>query len=496
MGYGKLTAIAASLVLSLGLAACGGGGGSSGGPDPAETQRSSIAMAIGAARAAVEGLDEGSTQMDVDAAETAIGEAEEAVAVAGALSDAERANYRLTISLLAGDIAPARERIAMALRERAGRLYSSLAGPGIGAIEAAVRRGAAPVLSGTVLGTPPKTVNGLAPRPVPGGGSAAGGWTGGTYSASDEAAGTVDRVAFHADIEPPGTRPFGGEGGRYTLAGDGRLAIGAGTDATLIASSSFPTGAGIRTHRADEAGVARVAGTFDSAEGAYECSPAEGSPCTSSLKHGGGFTLAGGGGWAFRPAAGAVVAEPDAAYRYFGWWLRESAGAYFIGTFHAGAGGISGEFTGLGALQGPAVYRGPAAGLFAIAREDGASSGAWAATARLTAQFGDTADLGTVSGAIEGFTVDGDRMPWTVALGSAGIGADGAIAASGADAARTVWSIGGDPGAAPGGTPPIWRGQFHEAGTDRVPLAATGTFEASHGDSARMIGTFGTSRTE
>ena len=191
-----------------------------------------------------------------------------------------------------------------------------------------------------------------------------------------------------------------------------------------------------------------------------------------------------------------MVAEPDASYRYFGWWLRESAEAYFIGTFDAGVGDAADGFSGLRALQSDAEYRGPATGLFAITGEDAASSGAFTATARLTARFGDEADLGTVTGTVEGFTVDGAEMPWTVELDAAGIGADGAISGSGADTARTVWSIGGDPGAAPGGTPPTWRGQFHETGTDRVPLAATGTFEASHGDSARMIGAFGTSRTE
>ena len=493
MGHGKLTAIVMALALSLGLAACGGGGGgSSGGPDPAETQRTAIATAIQAARYAAGGLDEGSTDADVAAAEAAVEEAREAVTGANALSDEERDGYGVTIELIEALLGPARMRIGAArLAEARGLLSAFESGPRIDGIGATVRHGAAPVLSGTVLGTPPKPI-GIETAIVPGSGRVSGGWASGSYSASDDTAGTLDTVAFQTDIEAPAARPFSGEGGRYVLADDGSLPIGTDTDATLIASPSFPTSAGIRTHEPDGEGLAQVLGTFDGAEGIYVCPAAGGSPCTSSLKHGGGIALEGGrDGWKFLPVPGAEVAEPDAEYRYFGWWLRQSGGAWFVGTFHAGVGDAADEFSGLATLQGPASYRGPATGMFAIADGDAGSSGAFSATARLTARFGDGVDLGTVTGTVDGFTVDGEAMPWTVTLGAAGIGADGSIAATEADAARTVWSIGDEPGAAPGGAPPTWKGRFHEAGEDRVPMAATGTFEAGRGDNARMIGAFG-----
>ena len=491
MGQGKLTAIVMALALSLGLAACSGGGGSSGGPDP-ETERTAIVTAIQAARDAAGGLGEGSIDADVAAAEAAVEEAREAITDATALSEEERDGYGVTIELIEALLGPARMRIGAARLAEARSLLSAFeSGPRIDGIQATVRHGATPMLSGTVLGAPPKPI-GIETAIVPGSGRVFGGWAGGNYTASDDTAGTVDTVAFQTDIEAPTARPFSGEGGRYMLADDGSLPIGTDTNATLIASPSFPTSAGIRTHEPDGEGLAQVLGTFDGAEGIYVCPAAGGSPCTSSLKHGGGIALEGGrDGWKFLPVPGADVAEPDASYRYFGWWLRRSGGAYFIGTFHAGVGDAAEEFFRLAALQGPASYRGPAVGMFAIADENAGSLGRFAATARLTARFGDGIDFGTVTGTIDGFTVNGEAMPWTVDLGAAGIGADGSIAATEADAARTVWSIGDEPGAAPGGPPPTWEGQFHEASEDRVPMAATGTFEAGRGDNARMIGAFG-----
>ena len=67
----------------------------------------------------------------------------------------------------------------------------------------------------------------------------------------DDEAGTADEVVFYTDIEVPGTQPFSGEMGKYGTAdgidSDGNLAIRTATDATLIASSEFPTGPGIRS---------------------------------------------------------------------------------------------------------------------------------------------------------------------------------------------------------------------------------------------------------
>ena len=126
------------------------------------------------------------------------------------------------------------------------------------AVEAAV--GAAPAMTGTVPGTPETAVMDL---------PTTGGWTSGTYEAVDDGAGTADEVVFYTDIEAPGTQPFSGEMGKYGTADGigsvGNLVIGTTTDATLIASSEFPTGPGIRTHMAGGSGMAEVAGTIDGA---------------------------------------------------------------------------------------------------------------------------------------------------------------------------------------------------------------------------------------
>lgn len=83
--------------------------------------------------------------------------------------------------------------------------------------------------------------------------------------------------------------------------------------------------------------------------------------------------------------------------------------------------------------------------------------------------------------------VNGEAMPWSVALRSAQVGADGAIAASG-----TAWSIEGREGAAAGS--PTWSGQLHDVDQDQVPSVATGTFESVFGDIGHMSGAFGTTR--
>ena len=44
----------------------------------------------------------------------------------------------------------------------------------------------------------------------------------------------------------------------------------------------------------------------------------------------------------------------------------------------------------------------------------------------------------------------------------------------------------------PATQPPTWSGQLHDVDEDRVPVTATGAFEAVFGEAGRMIGAFGT----
>ncbi len=186
-----------------------------------------------------------------------------------------------------------------------------------------------------------------------------------------------------------------------------------------------------------------------------------------------------------------MVAVRDVEFRYFGWWLRDRADAQAVGVFHAGEGSAQDEFADLPTLQGPAFYRGPAVGKFSLAPPVGAATaGDFTATAVLRADFGDVTALGTISGTVVEFLVGGEKMPWVVSLGTAGIGADGSISADGTNTAETVWTIQDAAGAV--SSPALtWGGQLHEVDAQKVPSVATGAFEASYGGIGRMIGAFG-----
>ena len=484
--------------LGLGLAGCGGGGGSSGtGSTGLAVQRAAVASAIETARVAVVALGGVATSNLLAAAEAAVADAKDAVADADALSDAEKDAHTTTLSVIEDNLAAARSRFAMSEEERRAavvreiaRLRSAIEGAPISVVSATVEHGAAPILAGTVPGTPP--VSGLAAEAVPGSTVSVGGWTGAAYAAADEAAGTADRIVFYSDIEAPGAQPFAGETGKYSTAsgldGDGNLPIIAATDATLIVSAAFPTGPGIRTHEAGSDGIVEIAGSFDGAEGSYVCTSATNNACTSSIRSGGGIALEGGAGWKFVPAPGASVAEPDTEYRYFGWWQRETGESYAIGAFHGGTGGDAGDFADFSRLQGTATYRGPAAGRFLVDPQIGeATAGDFTAAATLEVDFADAAEPGSVTGTVEGFVANGKPEPWSVELGRAALRADGAIAAG-----ATAWSIGAQQGAAAG--TPAWSGRFHDVDADKAPQSATGSFTASFGEIGRMIGAFGTTR--
>lgn len=482
-----LTTVLGAGALALALAACSGGGddgGGSSGGGRADAQRAIVEAAVDSARAAVGVLSDGSSGAALAAAEEAVAAAKTAVAAAGDLSADERRAYTTAIEVIEDILDAARPGIETTLSQEPQRLSAALAGTRIANIAAAVRHGAAPVMSGTVPGTPAVAVSGLETAAA-GVASTVAGWTRGVWAAADDAAGTEDSVVLYTNVEADGTIPFSGEGGRYDdtngLDTDGNLPVVAGTDATLIASPDFPTGPGIRTHAEDGDPEVTVAGTFDGAAGTWTCTP-DGGDCTSSVRQGGGIALA--GGWKFVPAPDAVVATADAEHQYFGWWLRKTGNAYAVGVFHAGAGAAADEFADLAALQGTATYRGPAAGQFVIIPQIGsASAGAFTAAAELAVDFGSATDAGSVTGTVDGFRVDGAAMPWSVELRAAQVAADGRVAPG-----ATVWTV---DGRAAGNTA-TWSARFHDVNADRVPTVATGTFDALYDNVGRLTGAFGT----
>ena len=491
------------IAIALCLAACGGGSGvATVSIDTAEDQRQAITSAIQSARNAIAALGDDATDADIAAAADLIEAAGEAVSDADALADSEREAHASTVSALEEHLASARARIATArnarrltMAEEAVKITAAIDGTRITGIAAAVKHDAAPVMSGTIPGTPATGVADLE-TVAAAGAATVNGWKTGLYTVPYEDGTLQDTVELYTNIEAPGTRPFSGEGGKYStnngLDAEGNLPIVAATDATLIISAGFPTGPGIRTHDADPDGDAQVTGSFDGAPGAYVCTPTTDSACVSSIKHGGGIDLTvGDAGWTFVPAEGATVPTPDSEYQYFGWWLRDTDGSYAVGPFHLGVGGAADELTELPALQGTATYTGPAAGLFAIIPQPGeASAGNFTATATLEADFGDGTDPGRVQGTIDGFMVNDQVKDWSVELQAAQIGTHGGISSGSTATALTYWTI-GDTKAQ---TTATWSGQFHDADADRTPVVATGQFEAVHGNSGRMIGAFGATR--
>ncbi len=498
--------ILAAVTVLFGLAACSGGGGSGVATvtvNTADDQQQAISKAINTARTAIAELGDTATDADIAAAAALIDAARKAVSDADALTENEREANLGTVSLLEENLEAARVRIETARNTRqlraaaeARKLTAAIDGTGISGISVEVAHGAPPVMSGTVPGPPAAPVADLE--------TAAGGaaepvdrWSRRIYRAADADAGTSDTILLYTNIEAPAARPFSGEGGKYStdngLDEDGNLPIVNTTDATLILSAGFPDEPGIMTHEADASGDVLETGSFDGASGAYVCTPTADSACRSSIKHGGGIELTGGGagGWKFVPAEGATVRTPDAEHQYFGWWMRETGERYAIGLFHGGAGGATDEFADLAALQGPATYTGPAAGKFAILPQPGgARAGDFTATVTLVAAFGDSTGLGTVTGSVDAFTVDGETEPWSVELQAARIGADGSIAPGGTDTALTYWTIGDTKAVATA----TWSGQFHDANPNGLPVVATGRFEAVHGEAAHMVGAFGAER--
>lgn len=485
----KLMVVSCAFALVLGLAACSDSVRKAvvDVVDTAAEELATVTRAIKVAQDAVAALSGVSTDADVAAASAAIAAARQAVTDADTLDSAAKDEFSDLIDRIDRSLVLARDE----RRRAVGRLSAALGGDGISDIRVVVRHGAAPTMAGTVPGTPAVAVTGLETEAVAGSALTAGGWTSGKYKATDGATGPVDTVALYTNIEAPGMQPFSGDTGKYSdrLDDEGNLPIVAGVDPTLIASSAFPTGPGIRTHPAEASGVVEVAGIFDGARGTYVCTPSVASDCTSSVRDGGGIQLL--GGWKFVPAAGAEVTKRDTEYQYFGWWLRAGS-RYAFGAFHAGVGAAAGEFASLAQLQGTATYRGPAAGMFALQPQGATATwGEFTARATLEVDFGNDVVPGTVEGTVSDFRVDGrpTSSSWSVTLGEARIGADGGIAAGG-----TAWSIDGTAGPVPSSPQPEWRGQLHDVNAEGVPGAATGVFEAAYGEVGRMVGAFGATR--
>ena len=202
---------------------------------------------------------------------------------------------------------------------------------------------------------------------------------------------------------------------------------------------------------------------------------------------GGEATIRSAPAWTFTPTSGGTQTVPDTDYLAGGVWLfvpdtASSTDDYVFGAFADGSDPFRQE--NIMALTGDATYMGGATGKYS--QKDGSSTtiGSFDGDVSLTASFGAADSLGTISGSITDFELDGEATAGSLTLGETAIGSansgffKGGV--SGSDGSRTYAGK--------------WGGQFYgngEASTDH-PGSVAGTFGAQSTDEAmNYIGFFG-----
>lgn len=308
-----------------------------------------------------------------------------------------------------------------------------------------------------------------------------------------------DEMVVYSDVGPQSSEKMFDHRATYTglFNEDGTL-----TDAGLvvpasptyrIASSSFKKNM-VNSFPVDDRDndpattetTVRISGTLDGASGHFVCTST--TACTVSNTGGDSYAFAG-DAWAFHPTSqNATIKVDDDSHMHFGWWKREVTGATPSISYRAFQGGTFAA-TDATTATGSATYSGPAIGHYAVHQPAGVLEGAgvvsghgsFTAEAELTANF----DANSLSGTISNFS---HASNWSLTLQSA------AITGSGVSDGDVEWSIGQRVGTA--GTDDSWNATFYRdvsTGTAQ-PEGVAGTFEATYGDVARMIGAFGAHR--
>ena len=518
-------------------------------------QRTEISNAVAAARTAVAGVDDESTDSEVSAADSAIAALRAAIEGAEDLpeGDADVASAQGTLTTLEGQLGAAKTSRMAALDDKAEEdkkanaklgkaMRAALAGPAGEATDNALAN-----LDTTTHPTLSATGSTLTINAAQGAGSLAdaaahadvilkagdsagslGGWAGTNYAHTNTGTKVMNAAVVYNNQDDPKTVTFAKAG--YTVATEttgtarkGYVYLGAGP-ATVFQTGFVVTDvggpafghSGTQTHtkanpRED---AVYIRGTYDGAPGEYRCSGTD--PCTST-NDGKGSPSALGGTWHFKPDAAAMVMQPDANYLYYGWWLSKdkdgmpTAASAFTGVM----GSIEGDGTTVlmgnpATITGSATYAGHAAGKFALSNPlDGTgSAGHFTADATLTATFGGGTPAPTspgISGTLDNFMANDESVPWSVSLNRAtwdGTTA-GAFASTAADntnttAEATVWSIDGNSSPESG----AWNGQMYDelpggTGDDppgdgsNIPTSVTGTFYSEFSTIGRMVGAFG-----
>ena len=246
-----------------------------------------------------------------------------------------------------------------------------------------------------------------------------------------------------------------------------------------------------------------VSGSFHGVSGAYSCDTGNDrvAACTAAVAIE-GFTLT--GTWTFTPgsAEARVMDGADTMYASYGWWLRKAAndGPFTASAFVDVKGTVTAA-SDLDTLNGTATYVGGAAGKYALASSTGGTNDAGHFTARATleADFTNNAEPDAITGTIDMFIgADGMSRDWEVALKGSTIGGTGMIGNDGmltTSPGGTVWTIGEAAADADG----QWSGSLLNQtavtdGGDGVPQVATGTFYTEYGTAGKMVGAFGANK--
>lgn len=270
---------------------------------------------------------------------------------------------------------------------------------------------------------------------------------------------------------------------------------------TLVSSSGFSSsGAGKQTYARDDNSTADMdeayttMGTYNGARGTYRCAGDVDCEVTFDGK---GMITSMGADWMFTPDEGATSSQQDNDYLYYGFWLKtttDADGAITYGEVQTFAMAVGpGHTASTGAIKGSASYTGGATGVYVhhVYTTGGGSlessaSGHFTADAALTATFGQADDdsippnmLNKLTGTIDNFMLSGGEMnDWSVALAGT-VGNDGAVTA----------------GTAKGG---MGDGKldvsFHGV-MDMLPVAAVGEFNAGFSNGS-VAGAFGVNRDE
>ena len=237
----------------------------------------------------------------------------------------------------------------------------------------------------------------------------------------------------------------------------------------------------------DTLNARRGPGTLNGVSGTFHCDQAGGGSCPVRFISSGGVTGTNFSGtdWMFTPQGTTTTTESDTDYLSGGVWLfvpdnATSADDYVFGAFVDGSDPF--DQANLVALQGTAIYRGDAAGVYSATDDQSTEIGSFNGDVELMADFG-ASDLGTISGSITNFEVDGEPDDGTLNLGTAPIGSqnsgffEGAV--TGSDDERMY--VGN------------WGGQFFgNEESDGKPGSVGGTFGGrSTDDAVNFVGAFG-----